>query len=196
MINRRPSHMRKAQSAMEYLMTYGWAILIIAVVLAALFSLGVFSGGANLGTACIASSGFLCSQMSYSHTTGLISLTLGQNTGQEWYTANVMFVPQGVSMTNGVPSWFVAASGSYAGTNTMAVITNWVSGQQLSLNTNTVAPYSNSQQLASTNPMAPTAVGASTGGAIWVAYTTSPPTSSPAPTVQYQQIASLTAKAT
>ena len=33
----------KAQSAMEYLMTYGWAILIIAVVLAALFQLGVFN---------------------------------------------------------------------------------------------------------------------------------------------------------
>jgi len=33
----------KAQSAMEYLMTYGWAILIIAVVLGALFQLGVFS---------------------------------------------------------------------------------------------------------------------------------------------------------
>jgi Concanavalin A-like lectin/glucanases superfamily len=31
------------QSAMEYLMTYGWAILIIAVVLGALFSLGVFN---------------------------------------------------------------------------------------------------------------------------------------------------------
>jgi multidrug efflux pump subunit AcrB len=29
----------KAQSAMEYLMTYGWAILIISVVLAALFQL-------------------------------------------------------------------------------------------------------------------------------------------------------------
>ena len=29
---------------MEYLMTYGWAILIIAVVLGALFSLGVFNG--------------------------------------------------------------------------------------------------------------------------------------------------------
>ena len=35
--------MIKSQSAMEYLMTYGWAILIIAVVLAALFSLGVFN---------------------------------------------------------------------------------------------------------------------------------------------------------
>ncbi len=32
-----------SQSAMEYLMTYGWAILIIAVVLGALFSLGVFN---------------------------------------------------------------------------------------------------------------------------------------------------------
>ena len=35
----------RSQSAMEYLMTYGWAILIIAVVLAVLFQLGVFSGG-------------------------------------------------------------------------------------------------------------------------------------------------------
>ena len=34
----------RAQSAMEYLMTYGWAILIIAIVLGALFELGVFSG--------------------------------------------------------------------------------------------------------------------------------------------------------
>jgi len=33
----------RSQSAMEYLMTYGWAILIIAVVLGALFQLGVFN---------------------------------------------------------------------------------------------------------------------------------------------------------
>ncbi|MCS7135392.1 MAG: hypothetical protein N3E38_01165 [Candidatus Aenigmarchaeota archaeon] len=33
---------RKAQSAMEYLMTYGWAILIIVVVIAALYAMGVF----------------------------------------------------------------------------------------------------------------------------------------------------------
>ena len=36
-----------SQSAMEYLMTYGWAILIIAVMLAALYSLGVFNGLAS-----------------------------------------------------------------------------------------------------------------------------------------------------
>jgi hypothetical protein len=45
---------------MEYLMTYGWAILIIAVVLGAMFSLGIFGGAGVLGTTCIADSGFLC----------------------------------------------------------------------------------------------------------------------------------------
>ena len=35
---------QKSQSAMEYLMTYGWAILIIAVVLGAIYSLGLFNG--------------------------------------------------------------------------------------------------------------------------------------------------------
>ena len=36
----------KLQSAMEYLMTYGWAILLIAVVLGALFELGFFNSSA------------------------------------------------------------------------------------------------------------------------------------------------------
>ena len=47
----------KAQAAMEYLMTYGWAILIVVIVAAALFALGIFSpptgsrcvGFANIG---------------------------------------------------------------------------------------------------------------------------------------------------
>jgi hypothetical protein len=34
---------KKAQSAMEYLMTYGWAILIVIIVAAALYALGVFN---------------------------------------------------------------------------------------------------------------------------------------------------------
>ena len=41
------SRSKKSQAAMEFLMTYGWSILIIAVVLGALFQLGVFSS-ANL----------------------------------------------------------------------------------------------------------------------------------------------------
>lgn len=42
---------RKAQSAMEYLMTYGWAILIVIVVVAALYALGVFQAGGR-GVTC------------------------------------------------------------------------------------------------------------------------------------------------
>ncbi|MDE1849288.1 MAG: hypothetical protein KGI00_01015 [Candidatus Micrarchaeota archaeon] len=35
----------KSQSAMEYLMTYGWAILAIAIVMVSLYSLGIFNLG-------------------------------------------------------------------------------------------------------------------------------------------------------
>ncbi len=34
---------KKSQSALEYMMTYGWAILIIVIVAAGLYSLGIFS---------------------------------------------------------------------------------------------------------------------------------------------------------
>ncbi len=37
--------MKKGQAALEYLLTYGWAILIIIIVGASLYSLGVFSPG-------------------------------------------------------------------------------------------------------------------------------------------------------
>ena len=37
----------KGQAAMEYLMTYGWAILVVIAVVAALYGLGVFRIGAG-----------------------------------------------------------------------------------------------------------------------------------------------------
>ncbi|MDE1865549.1 MAG: hypothetical protein KGH94_02835 [Candidatus Micrarchaeota archaeon] len=53
--------MLRQQSAMEYLMTYGWSILIIAIVIAALFVLGVFNGtGSGGASACVALSGWQC----------------------------------------------------------------------------------------------------------------------------------------
>jgi len=98
----------KAQSAMEYLMTYGWAILIIAVVLGALFSLGVFSGPSLLGTSCIASPGFLCQNPVLS-TSGTLTATIGQENGYTAYNAFFYVSPQGSGVnpvgfpTNAVP---------------------------------------------------------------------------------------------
>jgi hypothetical protein len=41
---------RKSQSALEYMMTYGWAILIIVIVAGVLYSLGIFSPSSSTGT--------------------------------------------------------------------------------------------------------------------------------------------------
>ena len=48
----------KSQSALEYLMTYGWAILIIVIVAGGLYSLGVFSPSNSAGTTITGFSGF------------------------------------------------------------------------------------------------------------------------------------------
>ena len=36
---------KRSQSALEYMMTYGWAILIIVIVAAVLYSFGIFGFG-------------------------------------------------------------------------------------------------------------------------------------------------------
>ncbi len=69
----------KSQSAMEYLMTYGWAILVIAVVLGVLFDIGIFSLP-NFGSSCIAQSGFLCTNPILANT-GALSIMFGQDLG-------------------------------------------------------------------------------------------------------------------
>jgi len=93
----------KAQSAMEYLMTYGWAILIIAVVLGALFSLGVFSGSSLLGTSCVASPGYYCQNPVLSASGNLI-FSFGQNTGATEYNAIIYVDPQSQSPSS--PSFY------------------------------------------------------------------------------------------
>ena len=94
----------KAQSAMEYLMTYGWAILIIAVVLGALFSLGVFSGSSLLGTSCVASPGYLCQNPVLS-TSGTLTVLIGQSTGATDYNAIFYVSPQSSGVgTTGFPT--------------------------------------------------------------------------------------------
>ncbi|MCL5434505.1 MAG: hypothetical protein M1559_02215 [Candidatus Marsarchaeota archaeon] len=89
----------KAQSAMEYLMTYGWAILVIAIVLAALFTLGIFSS--PLGTTCKAvSSEFSCGAPIFTGTSGSSGsylVTLGQGSGITWYLVGYAFIPTGIA---------------------------------------------------------------------------------------------------
>ncbi len=77
MIEGRRMGARRAQSAMEYLMTYGWAILIIAVVLSALFMLGLFNPSTFVSSQCIFPAEFSCIS-SYLSTSGLLTVNIEQ----------------------------------------------------------------------------------------------------------------------
>jgi hypothetical protein len=144
----------KAQSAMEYLMTYGWAILIIAVVLGALFSLGVFSGTSFMGTVCIPSSGFVCTNPILHN--GQLTVTVGQATGTSWSSATLCLIGSGVvpstSCTNIAGANVVISGGLASGQTTQATFTSYVSSS-------------------SGGTSLPSAIGATFSGYIYAVYT-------------------------
>jgi len=144
---------KKAQSAMEYLMTYGWAILIIAVVLGALFSLGVFSSSSFLGTACIPQSGYLCSNP-IATTTGL-TVTVGQATGASWSSVDFCFVPTGMTVPSACPTSYTSG-GAIPATST-----------GLSLNSGQTTQVIFDAE----PPSIPNTLGTGFSGQIWATYT-------------------------
>jgi hypothetical protein len=178
------THNAKAQSAMEYLMTYGWEILIIAIVLEALFSFaGVFSGTSVIGTSCVASQGSLCNNLTFTHGTGDLAVTIGQNTGVNWANSIIIFATQGSPMLADGP--LVNADDA-----------NTVIGQLASGQTTSVMWF---------GVQASPSIGTVLAGSIWACYTSSAGVLTYAPTtgtcagtgtVYYTQLATLTAKAT
>ena len=52
--------MKKAQAAMEFLMTYGWAILVVLIAIAALAYFGVLNPGRYLPSSCRLVPGLSC----------------------------------------------------------------------------------------------------------------------------------------
>ncbi len=169
---------KKAQSAMEYLMTYGWAILIIAIVLAALFSLGVFSSSSFLGTTCVASSGYLC-QSPLLHA-GSLTFTFGQSTGTSWTSADVFFIASGSAAPT--YSTMPAASGCFD-----VVSGGLASGQTTTVTANAPAPGGSSTTCGTTFV---TTAGTSYSGSVWVAFQTASTSSD----VLLSQVATMTLK--
>jgi hypothetical protein len=53
---------RKAQAAMEFLMTYGWAILVVLVAIGALAYFGVLNPGKFLPSSCTIGPGLACGE--------------------------------------------------------------------------------------------------------------------------------------
>lgn len=70
----------KAQSAIEYLTTYGWAVLLILVVIAALFYLGVINPKSVLQSSCFFPADLTCRGYAL-NTSAYVALDFGQATG-------------------------------------------------------------------------------------------------------------------
>ena len=102
---------RKAQSALEYLMTYGWAILIIVIVGAALFALGVFnpSSSSTMSMTEITTFQLVDAQIS---TDGNLTLILGQKAGKTVTVTSIDFTVEGTtcSMINDTVSTIITPS--------------------------------------------------------------------------------------
>ena len=75
--------MKRAQSAMEFLMTYGWAILVVLVAIAALAHFGILNPSRTLPESCILIPGLACTDFKVDSSTSSIYLTIQNGMGKD-----------------------------------------------------------------------------------------------------------------
>lgn len=156
-------------------------LLIFGILIMALIVLFVVVNYNSVGTvpssSCEANKGFVCSTSpTYSNETGSILVAVAQNTGQTWYSANFVFVPQGTPINStGIPE---ISFNSYPA-NTTYSANELVSEQTIV-----------TLHLPVRGVAAPVKMGTLATGELWVEYTTSING-----TPQYVQMATLNIKA-
>ncbi|MBU1975328.1 MAG: hypothetical protein KKG59_02895 [Nanoarchaeota archaeon] len=111
---------KKGQAAMEYLSTYGWALMIIIVALAALAYFGVLNPDMFLPEKCNFESGILCDDfMSDIGPPGKVSLMLVNGLGKAIKIDDVSFAVYGAASVTPVecitPDWCDLAKGIVSG---------------------------------------------------------------------------------
>jgi hypothetical protein len=75
--------MKKAQAAMEFLMTYGWAILVVLAAIGALAYFGVLSPDKFMPSKCMVSGGFSCTEYKMDAATHEVRFYLQNNLGAD-----------------------------------------------------------------------------------------------------------------
>ena len=112
-------HGNRAQGAMEYFITYGWMVVVLIIVVAALYRLGVTNPGAYTTNRCATSGDFTCMNATM-YSSGNFAFSFGQSTSSPVYitaigcntvasTGNMMtyntFLPIGSNLTTYVPCY-------------------------------------------------------------------------------------------
>ena len=93
---------KKGQAAMEFLMTYGWAILVVLAAIGALAYFGVLSPDRFMPSKCMVSGGFSCIEYKLDGATDTARIYLQNNLGVDAETGSVdvtMVDKEGVTCT-------------------------------------------------------------------------------------------------
>src|SRR3989338_1991727 len=101
---------KKSQAAMEFLMTYGWAILVVLSAIAALAYFGVLSPEKFLPEKCILQPGLTC--VSHKVETSKITLVIANGLGRTIILNSIDVAGSGVPVCSGIPSAVTLVSGS------------------------------------------------------------------------------------
>ncbi|MBU1975842.1 MAG: hypothetical protein KKG59_05550 [Nanoarchaeota archaeon] len=123
--------MKKGQAAMEFLMTYGWAILVVLAAIGALAYFGVLSPQNLLPSSCTVGAGFGCdsakaaSENNNYGDTGTIEMSLRNNIGEDLSSVSIAF--EGDIDCNDFAATLGLASGSASGLDSATNIYDWTS---------------------------------------------------------------------
>lgn len=117
--------MKRAQAAMEFLMTYGWAILVVLVVIGALAYFGVLNPQNLLPERCELQQGFYCKDyrvVAVTGTTDWINFTFqnGRGTGMMLGRVTAQGTGDIVSVVCDTHQWGATDYGADIGTETWA----------------------------------------------------------------------------
>ena len=111
---------QKGQAALDFMMSYGWAISLVVIVAAALFLLGVFDFSSFLGTTASGFSGVTVSGWQMD-SAGAFSFKLANQAGQRINITSVE-ITSGTASTTITPAYGILENG--AGSGTMATSTS------------------------------------------------------------------------
>ncbi len=116
----------KGQTALDFLMTYGWALLLIVLVIGALFALGVFDIGAFLGSRAtgFAQVGVAAHRIDNA---GALSVQLTNRVGTDIRVDNVTWTYRGTTSSNTTVNTTVG-NGQTTSTLNLGTVTGAASG--------------------------------------------------------------------
>lgn len=118
--------MKKAQAAMEFLMTYGWAILVVLVGISALAYFGVLSPEKSLPESCIFFPGLSCDDFKVDENSVTLVVTNGMGTDLE----NVQFLISDVGPCQGDSSEITTLKDGEKKTFTILCSINLIAGSE------------------------------------------------------------------